>query len=107
MLRRSRSQTPGRVSLAKIINRLNWKLHRQAQAIEEDDEERIEEHKALLAEKLNRAELKRKDLEELKLEYLKRENQKGLKAREKVAEKQIKKWETVSRKLDEAEEVFF
>lgn len=104
ILRRSRSQTPGRVSLAKIITRLNWKLMRQTQTIEENDEERTEEFKNNLKEKLSKAEKNRKDLEESKLDIIKKETWKIERAREKLAEKQSKKWELVSKKLDEAEE---
>jgi len=35
----------------KLISRLNWKLNLKPEAIEEDDEERREEYKNLMAEK--------------------------------------------------------
>lgn len=111
LLRRSRSQTPGRVSLVKLINRLNWKLQDKKKDVDEgyaSEEYTAEEHKNRLTQKQLKAETKRKELEALKQDSLQKEFNKISEAREnkeKLAKEQSKKLEAFSKKLSEAESV--
>jgi len=108
LLRRSRSQTPGRISLVKLINRLNWKLQDKKKDPDEgfaSEGDGTEEHKNRLTQKQLRAEMKRKEIETVKQDSLQKELNKVNEAREKVAQQQMKKLEAFSKKLGEAEEV--
>lgn len=108
LLRRSRSQTPGRISLVKVINRLNWKLQDKKREVDEgyaSEEYVTEEHKNKLTEKQQRAEMNRKERENIKQDSLQKEFHKINEAREKVAQQQVKKLEAISKKIGEAEEV--
>lgn len=113
-MRRSRSQTPGRISLVKVINRLNWKLQDKKKEADEgyaSEEYLTEEHKNKLTEKQQRAEMNRKERENIKQDSLQREFHKINEAREKVAEKVAqqheKNVETISKKIKAAEEVYY
>jgi len=111
LLRRSRSQTPGRVSLVKLINRLNWKLQDKKKDVDEgyaSEDYTVEEHKNKLTQKQLKAETKRKELEALKQDSLQKEFNKISEAKEKrerEANQQSKKMEAFTKKFSEAEGV--
>ena len=108
-MRRSRSQTPGRISLVKLINRLNWKLQDKKKDADEgyasEDYTREELTKNRLTQKQLRAESNRKELEVVRQDYLQKELSKITEAREKVAKQQSKKVEAFSKKQGDAEGV--
>ena len=102
--RRTRSQTPGRVSLVKLINRLNWKLNRK-KIDGNNDKENESRSRNQLDDKQMRAEINRKERESLKQEFILKENLKMNEIKEKNAEKKAKQISQVLKKLEDAEEV--
>ena len=112
-MRRSRSQTPGRVSLVKLINRLNWKLQDKKKDPDEgytSEDYAAEDYKNKLTQKQLKAETRRKELEALKQDSLQKEFNKINEAREKrekEAKEHSKKLEAFSKKLGDAEGVTF
>eukprot|EP00828_Plagiopyla_frontata_P026295 TRINITY_DN3433_c0_g1_i1.p1 TRINITY_DN3433_c0_g1~~TRINITY_DN3433_c0_g1_i1.p1 ORF type:complete len:444 (-),score=84.71 TRINITY_DN3433_c0_g1_i1:1068-2399(-) len=132
MSKRSRSMTPSRVSLAKILNRLHWKIlgmkQQQIQqendnAIEEEENESIESGKkgkqkvkklrekeeyeqkvAELDEKLLNAYKRKIQQQKNTRERIRKERERIQTIREKQLEKRNEKKEYVIRKMQDAEE---
>ena len=98
MFRRSRSQTPGRISLVKALTRLNWKLSHTQLNNEETSLEKLEE-------KQQRAEANRTKRGIIKNDFIQREKEKFIEIKEKNAEKLKLQKSEISKKLEEAEEV--
>lgn len=104
--RRSRSVTPGRISLAKLANRISWKLASRYQD-SEDEESQIERIRSKVEQKQARAESNRKESETLRKDYIQREREKQLEARERIEEKKVRSSQKYIRRLDEAQEVIY
>eukprot|EP01016_Furgasonia_blochmanni_P030003 TRINITY_DN31357_c0_g1_i2.p1 TRINITY_DN31357_c0_g1~~TRINITY_DN31357_c0_g1_i2.p1 ORF type:complete len:254 (-),score=57.63 TRINITY_DN31357_c0_g1_i2:11-772(-) len=103
---RSRSMTPNRVSLVRLINRLSWRLglKNTLEIKEEDELAAVEDKKKEILEKQLKADMIRKNAEVLKQDFINKDKQRMYEVRERNAERITKQKESFIKRLDSADQ---